>query len=141
MRYVLDVSAALCWVLSRPLTPQALRLRDDYRRIIHELIAPNHFPHEVASALTKAERQKLIAVGESRRLVQDILRTSPVLHAARPLLYRAVEISSQTRSSYYDCLYIALAEQEGCEMVTADAPLINNVQAKFPFVIPLSSFP
>jgi hypothetical protein len=43
MTYALDVSVALCWVISRPLTPKSLRLRDEYRRQLHELIAPAHF--------------------------------------------------------------------------------------------------
>jgi len=65
MKYALDVSVALCWVISRPLTPKALLLRDEYRRQLHELIAPAHFPVEIASALTKAERQKLIPAGDA----------------------------------------------------------------------------
>ena len=36
------------------------------------------------------------------------------------LLPRAIEISSQARIGVYDCLYVALAEREGCEFVTAD---------------------
>jgi predicted nucleic acid-binding protein len=36
---------------------------------------------------------------------------------------------------------VALAEQEGCEVVTADARLIANLQPQFPFILPLSSFP
>jgi hypothetical protein len=35
---------------------KALRLRDGYQKSTHELIAPAHFPGEIASALTKAER-------------------------------------------------------------------------------------
>lgn len=41
----------------------------------------------------------------------------------------------------YDCLYVALAEQEKCEFVTADDKLVNNVQKQFPFVRHLSTFP
>jgi hypothetical protein len=77
----------------------AIQLRADYRRAIQELIAPAHFPDEVASALTKAERQKLIPVGDARNLIQDVLTTPPVLFATDALMYRAVEISSQTRSA------------------------------------------
>jgi hypothetical protein len=80
MKYALDVSVALCWVISRPLTPKALLLRDEYRRQLHELIAPGHFPVEIASALTKAERQKLIPAGDARLLIQDVLTTPPALH-------------------------------------------------------------
>src|SRR5215831_1171128 len=98
MRYVLDASVSRCWVIPRPLSPKALQLRDDYLRSIHELLAPSHFPGEIASALTKAERQKLISVGDAYRLIQDILNTPPALHATDSLFYRAVEISSQTRS-------------------------------------------
>jgi predicted nucleic acid-binding protein len=139
MRYVLDASAALCWVLPRPFSAKALRLRDDHRAKIHQLIAPAHFPHEIASGLTKAERQKLIPVGDARKLVEDVLRAAPVLHATGPLFYRAVDISSQSRSGYYDCLYVALAEREGCELLTADERLRNSLGQQFPFVVLLSS--
>jgi predicted nucleic acid-binding protein len=48
------------------------------------------------------------------------MRTPPVMRPYEPLPDRAVDISSQTRSGLYDCLYVALAEREGCEMVTDD---------------------
>ncbi len=69
MRYVLDASAALCWVLPRPNSGKALQLRADFQNALHELIAPSVFSGEVASALTKAERQKLIVVGDARPLL------------------------------------------------------------------------
>src|SRR6266550_2336029 len=71
MKYVLDASVALSWVIPRPLTSKALALRDDFRNHIHELIAPSTFGAEVASGLTKAERQKLIPVGDGVHLLAD----------------------------------------------------------------------
>ena len=99
------------------------------------------FPVEIASALTKAERQKLIPAGDARLLIQHVLTTPPALHAIDALFYRAVEISSKTRSGFYDCLYVALAEREGCGLVTADDKLIKNLQPQFPFIISLASLP
>ncbi len=139
MRYVLDVSAALCWVLPRPASPRAVRLRDECRRGIHALLAPSIFPAEAASALTKAERQKIIPVVKAGVLLVDILTTPPLLHAYEPLLPRALDIPSQTRSGLYDCLYVALAEREGCELVTDDLKLIANLKPQFTFIIPLAS--
>lgn len=139
MKYVLDASVALAWVIPRPTTPKADALRDDYRQAIHELIAPSTFPAEIASGLTKAERQKVINVGEAIPLLIDILSTAPALLAYDPFLLRAAEISSATRSGFYDCLYIALAEREGCEFVTVDDKLLRNVQKDFPFAIPLAA--
>jgi predicted nucleic acid-binding protein len=141
MRYVLDASVGLCWVIPRPLSPKALQLRDDFRKSIHELIAPTHFPGEIASALTKAERQRLIPVGDARRLIGDVLSTPPILYPLDPLFYRAVEMSSRTRTGFYDCLYVALAEQENCELVTADDKLINALQGQFSFLRSLASLP
>src|SRR5262245_51362498 len=93
--------------VAQPAQTKALKLRAEYQQNIHELIAPSHFPGEIASALTKAERQKLIPVGNARRLIQDILNTPPILYAIDSLFYRAVEIASQTRTGFYDCLYVA----------------------------------
>ena len=141
MRYVLDASAALCWVLPRPNSGKALQLQADFQNAVHQLIAPSIFPGEVASALTKAERQKLIPIGDARPLLGRVMRTPPVMHQYEPMLGRAVDISSQTRSGLYDCLYAALAEREGCELVTDDQRLIANLQPHFPFIVPLTSLP
>lgn len=125
MKYVLDSSAALKWVLAEPDSARANNLRDDFRNAVHELIAPDIFPVELAHALTRAERQKRIGVGDAVILLADVLSTCPRLHPYLPLLDRAVELSSQIRKGVYDCLYIALAEEEGCEFVTADANLLR----------------
>ena len=141
MRYVLDASAALCWVIPRPLSPKALLLRDEYRQQIHQLIAPSIYPHEIASALTKSERQKLIPVGDPRPLSRDVLSTAPILHGTGPLFWRALNLSSQTRTGFYDCLYVALAESEGIKLVAADDKLLKNLQTRFPFVLSLANLP
>src|SRR5262249_2398948 len=127
MKYVLDASVAICWVIPRPLSPKAVRLRDDYLQQIHELLAPAVFLDEVASALTKAERQQDVALGPAAPLSTKVMNSPPVLIAHAPLIARAMDISSRTRSGYYDCLYVALAEQEGCELVTADQKSVNNL--------------
>ena len=95
MKYVLDASVASCWVIPRPLTPKAFRLRDEYQRQIHELLAPAFFIDEVAGALTKAERQKDIAVGQAVPLYAKVMNSPPVLIAHAPLIARAIAISHE----------------------------------------------
>jgi predicted nucleic acid-binding protein len=141
MKDVLDASVALRWVLPDPLTPHALRLRHEYQQKMHELVSPDIFLDEVASALTKAERQKTIPIGQAAPLYVKVMNTPPVLLSHLSLVSRAIDISSQTRSSYYDCLHVALAEREACELVTADDKLIRNLQARFPFIVHLSTLP
>ena len=54
---------------------------------------------------------------------------------------RAVEIASDMRCGFYDCLYVALAEREGCELVTSDQKMVAKLQKRFPFIVPLSRLP
>jgi predicted nucleic acid-binding protein len=141
MRYVVDASVALTAVLPGPLRAKALQLQTDYQNHVHDLLAPDLFIAETANALTKAERQKLIKVGRASFLHGTVMSARPVLHAYVPLVSRAIDISSQTRSAFYDCLYVALAEREGCELVTVDDKLVRNLQPQFPFIIHLSALP
>jgi predicted nucleic acid-binding protein len=141
MRYVCDSCSAFKWVVTEANTDKADRLRQDYRNGIHELLAPDVFPVEIAHALTRAERQGRIAASQAAVLWVDVMATAPVLHPYLPLLPRAIEISSQERVGVYDCLYVALAEREGCELITADDRLVRNLQGRFPFVVSLASLP
>lgn len=141
MKYVLDASVTLKWVLPETLSPRAVRLRNDFRKHIHELIAPDIFPVEIAHALTRAERQKIIQPPQGMKRLIAVMRFPPDLHPYLPILSKAFAISSALRVGVYDCIYIALADQEGCELVTADDRLVNTVQKQFPFVIHLATLP
>jgi len=141
MKRVIDSSVAFKWVVPETYSDKALLLRDDFRNALAELLAPDVFPIEVSHALTRAERQGRIPVGSAIPLLRDILNTLPLVHPSLPMLLRAVEISSQLRVGVYDCLYIALAEGENCQLVTADDKLVKNLQPHFPFIVSLASLP
>jgi predicted nucleic acid-binding protein len=141
MKYVLDRCVAFKWVVSESDSDKADLLRADFLNGIHELISPDIFSVEVSHALTRAERQARVTVGQARRLFLDVHTTAPQLHAHRPYLLRAIDISSSLRIGVYDCIYVALAEQENCELVTSDDKLLKNVAGVFPFVRALASFP
>lgn len=139
MKYVLDASVAVSWVLPEPNSPRAVRLRNEFSTGLHELLAPDIFPGEVANALTRAERKKIIPPPQSTKRFIQAMRFAPALHPYIPLLSKALSISSSMRVAVYDCLYVALADQVGCELVTSDDKLVNAVQNQFPFVIHLAS--
>ena len=141
MKYVLDSSVAFKWVVPERDSDKADRLRAAYVQGIHELHSPDFFPVEVAHALTRAERQNRIPVGDAQSRLINVLSTAPAFHPYRPLLARAVAISSKMRVGVYDCVYVALAESEKCQLVTDDDRLIKTLGPTFPFIIPLSSLP
>jgi predicted nucleic acid-binding protein len=139
MNYVLDVNVAVKWVLNEVGSRKAWRLRDDWQAQVYDLITVDVFPFEAAHALTRAERRRLIA--DASQFWGEIMADCPRLFPSLPLAQRALTISRQTRIGFYDCLYVALAEREGCELVTADARLINSLQPTYPFIIALVSLP
>ena len=141
MTLVFDSSSALKWVLPEAWSVKAIQLRDEFHSGSVDLIAPDIFPVETLHALTKAERRKRIVHGTAQALWQSILADCPLLHPHLSLLDRAYEIASAARIGIYDCIYVALAERENCDFATADDRIINSLQAQFPFVRHLSTFP
>jgi predicted nucleic acid-binding protein len=142
MRLVLDSSVAFKWVVPEIDSVNAVRLRDAFRKGVHDILSPDVFFVELAHSLTRAERQKRIPVSSAGALLLDVLTTPPAIVSFDSLLLlRACAISSRERIGFYDCLYVALAEREGCEFLTADDRLIKNLSQQFPFIIALSSLP
>jgi predicted nucleic acid-binding protein len=141
MKYVLDSNVALKWVLPEADDAKAIRIRDGYGQGIHELLSPDVFPIEVAHSLARAERRGEIKHGEGSRKMADVFAYMPGLLPYLPLLPKAFAIASQFRIGVYDCLYVVLAEQEGCELLTADDRLVRALQATFPFITSLASLP
>ncbi len=140
MKIVLDSSVAVKWVLPEVDSDKAESLRDAYRQNVYELVSPDVLPIEVGHALTRAERQLRINIGDAEDLWNEVMADAPQLVAYLPLMPRAIQISSTHRIGVYDCLYVALAEQEGCRLVTEDARL-SGLKTEFPFITSLVDLP
>ncbi len=141
MKLILDSSVAFKWVVTEIDTDKALRLRDEFRQGQHEFAAPDFFPVEVAHSLTRAERQGRLLAPAGWALWLTVMADAPTLHASIALMTRAYSLSSSARLGIYDCLYVALAEREQCQLVTADDRLVRTLQPQFPFIIALASLP
>ena len=141
MKYVLDSSVALKWVLSEADSMKAIRLRDAHENGIHALLAPDIFLPEIANGLASAERQCRIKTGECALLLNDVLRTVPVILPSLPLLLRAIALAIANRRAVYDCISLALAEAEGCELVTADDQFARGLRTSYPLIVSLAALP
>jgi predicted nucleic acid-binding protein len=141
MKLVVDSSVAFKWAVREVDTDKALRLREHARAAVHQLPAPDVFPIELAHGLTKAERQGRISRTDGWAAWLAVMADAPSLHPSLSLMPRAYAISSEARIGIYDCLYVALAEEEGCQLVTADSRLATVLQKKYAFIVELSLFP
>jgi predicted nucleic acid-binding protein len=52
-----------------------------------------------------------------------------------------MELAISWRQALYDCLYLALAEAEACEFVTADDQFARRLQTAFPYIVSLAMLP
>ena len=141
MRYVLVSCVAVKWFLAEPDSAKAIQVLDEFNRQVHQLLAPDVFPVEIAHALSRAERRGLIQPPAGSQHLSDLLAYLPALHSSLTLLPRAYELSSQARIGVYDCLSVALAEREGCDLLTADARLVNSLRPAYSFLTALASLP
>ena len=128
---IVDASVGFKWLVPEQDSDKAIALLSE------DLHAPDFFSVELTNALHIAEVRGRIL--DSQVLLVDLLANLPTLHLAEPLLPRALEIATNARRSVYDALYVALAERERCELVTADQKLFNAVVKDFRFIVDLSS--
>lgn len=125
-KYVLDASVALKMILiTEEDAPLALALREEFKSQIHQLIAPDILPMEMAHVLTKAERRGLIRKGQGHTLFADFLDPCPHLYPYGDFIERAMQLSSDFRIGVYDCLYVALGMEENCKVISADQKLLD----------------
>lgn len=116
MTLVVDASVAMKWIVREPGNEAARALFD----LPDPLIAPDWLLIEAASTLWKKVKQSELLELHAERHLADLPEYFSRLYPSAPLVGDALGLSLRLRHSVYDCLYLALAEQESCGLVTAD---------------------
>ena len=125
MKLVIDASIGVKTILQEHNSSKGLQLRDDFRHGIHELFAPDFYFLEIGNVLVIAARNGKIPAKDLTLFYGDLIRHQPIICPSTSLFPRAFQIASQFRVSIYDATYLALSEEEGCPLLTADSGLIN----------------
>ena len=119
--FVIDASIAVKWVVDEPGSAEALRLRRA------RLIAPGLLIAECANILWKKSRRLELSSGEAI-LAARLLQASGVeIVPERFLLESAAKLAVELNHPAYDCVYLALALEQGCRFATADARFVRKV--------------
>ena len=94
-------------------------------RGINAAIAPELLVAETANEVNKKRLSGELSENESDRLLADLLSVPIRLFPHRPILLRAFDLAREYQLTVYDTLYLALAEDHGAVIFTADRKLLK----------------
>lgn len=120
--FVVDASVAVRWLVALPHADQARDL------LGHRLMAPELIQAEVGSALVKLVRAKVLTRRDGEEAFDDFFRAPIRIVPAHGVAQQAMKLALQAGLSFYDCLYLALAEAAQGQFATADARFWTAMQ-------------
>jgi predicted nucleic acid-binding protein len=118
-----DASVTLKWVVPESGHADAVGLLDQYHRGEVWLIAPHLLLAEVGNALWKRVRRGELAAEQASRAFAELLSHCPILVHSESASQTAMDLSIAHGHPVYDCLYVALALEQRCDLITADRRL------------------
>lgn len=124
MKIVVDASVAAKWFLPEPDAAIARTFLDPG----HDLRAPELLLVECVNVLWVKQRRGIITALETDLAIDALERGTITFVPVHLLVRRAFEIAREIGHPIYDCSYIALAEREGCVVVTADRRLLARTR-------------
>ncbi len=123
-RVVVDASVAIKWIVQEPDTPHALQLVAR-----SHLIAPDLLLAEFANVLSTKIRKGEFNLGSVDRAVEVLQNARLAFSPMEPLMPMSIRLAQRLQHPAYDCFYLALAQAEGCLLVTADQRFLRAVAA------------
>ena len=123
---VVDANVVIKWHVTEVHTDERCPrlLRDDAPAMhVPDLVFP-----EVGNILWKKVRRGDLTEDQVRGIGHLVAVAPLAVHPSAPLLEAALDIAMQTGRTVYDSLYVALAVQMDCRLVTADEKLYHALK-------------
>ena len=95
----------------------------------HRLLAPDLLTAEFGNLLATKVRVGELDDARAEMAAQSLAASGIDLRSMTELLLPALRIATRLQHPAYDCFYLALAQAEGCLLVTADKRFLRVVAA------------
>lgn len=126
--FILDASVAVKWFVAEPLRKKALNVREDYFENRIDLLAPSLIRYEIGNALRFHPGSSPKDLAGAVKTIADMQIEQADL--AQETVTAASEIAFQERITFYDAVYIALAEINRARLLTDDLLLYKKASRK-----------
>ena len=139
---VLDASVAVKWALTdEDHVQESTNVLDKFTNGEINLVAPVQIRFEVPNAITVAARRQppRINVADARLAIEYFLSLGIQTIDSDDLIRLAFDLSQQYDCALYDGLYLALSQQLGIPLITADNALYQKIK-QLPNVIWIADY-
>ena len=129
MRLVLDPSVVVKWYVPEPGWEDAWELKAWLQVGPRHVMVPDLFVPEISNVLWKKSRLlKEISRDSASNILKEVLALPFQILPAASFILEAFQIAHRHRVAVYDALYVALAVQQRCALVTADDALSRRLE-------------
>jgi predicted nucleic acid-binding protein len=132
---VIDANIAAKWVLppaGEAFVDQALRLLDRHGKGDLQFVVPDLFWAETGNILWKAVRYRRCSKASAENSLATLKASRLVTVPTESLVEAALTIAMTFNRTAYDSLYVALAQESGTVLITADEKLANALAGHCP---------
>jgi len=134
MNIVVDASVAAKWLFSERDSDRAAALLREIVEGRLRSLAPEMLPAEMGNVLALRVLRGLIREQQALAEYERFQRSCPALISNKTLAESALRLALRQRHPIYDCLYLALALDAGCDLITADEKMHRAFSPNFPQV-------
>ena len=120
---VVDASVVVKWFVREDGSDDARELAESGVR----LVAPALINLEVASALSRKSRNKLMSLDEIEASLRQLPRLFDEIIGLDALMRPALALANRLDHPIYDCLYVEAARHRQVGLVTSDLGLLRKV--------------
>lgn len=138
-RYVIDASVALAFLL-----PDEV-YKDKTRKLFSEdsagklkLIAPLLLYYEITNGLKTAILRKRMSLQRGKQLLEQFVKLRIAVMGRDKGFDETLKLAVEHNISDYDAVYVVLAKNEKCQLLTADEKLFNHIERKFSPIVLLT---
>lgn len=121
-KFVIDANVAIKWVLPEVHSDRALSLLDNDQ---DEFLVPDFFFSEITNILWKRIQTRELTLESAVEKLMEIQQVDLLIFDSYNLVAQALGLAAQASQAVYDCVYLALAMNNRCQMITADERFMN----------------
>jgi len=141
-RVVIDASVVLKWYLADERYGQvALSLLEDYLADEVDILAPSLLEYEVINGLIIAQKRGRIKEKMILEAVEGFVNLGINLRNIHLFFPKVLHYCQILHRSVYEASYLALADEEGISLITADEGLYNDVKKELKWVKWINGIP